>query len=107
MKKLVALCSLLFVVSACGGGGDRPTTADVTRALEDKDNAVAQQFTAEFGDLLDSDTIACIAKVLHDSDVSDDTLEAIVEGDADYKGTDKEADALKDASTGMAECITG
>jgi hypothetical protein len=106
MKKTLIAFALLLAVSACGGG-ERPTTGEVAAALKDKDNDVAAQLTSAFGELLDDDTVDCIAKVLHDSPVSDDALQAIVDGDTDYKGSDKDADALKDASDGIAHCITG
>jgi hypothetical protein len=54
------------------------------------------------------DIIDCIAKALHDSDVSDDALQAIVDNDEDYKGSSKDADALQEALTkDLPKCITG
>lgn len=106
MKKTIALLAVLLAVTACGGG-ERPTTKDVASALKDQDNAVAKQLTSSFGDLLDDGIVDCIAKVLHESPVSDDTLQAIVDGDVDYKGSEKDSDALQDASDDIAHCITG
>ena len=107
MKKLAALCLLLVLTAACGDDGDgRPSADDLAKALGDQDNAVATQFTEAFSDA-DDDTLDCIAKVLHDSDVSDDALQAIVDGDDDFKGSDKDSVALQDATTSMAKCIAG
>jgi len=106
MKKTLTAVTLLLALTACGGG-ERPTTGDVAAALKDKDNEVAAQLTSAFGELLDDEIVDCIAKVLHDSPVSDDTLQAIVDGDSDYKGSDKDSDAIRDASDGIAHCITG
>jgi hypothetical protein len=105
-KKLVAL-SLLALLAACGGGGGgRPSAGDLAKALNDHDNKVGAQFTEAFQNP-DADTIDCIAKVLHESKVSDDALQAIVDANEDYKGSDKDSEAFQDATTGMAKCITG
>ena len=105
MKKLLAIVTLMAALAACGGS-ERPTTDDVAKALKDKDNSVGQTFTSAF-EGADDATLECIAKVLYDSDISNDALQAIVDGDADYKGSSKDADAVQEASTNMAKCIIG
>jgi hypothetical protein len=53
------------------------------------------------------DIIDCVAKALHDSDISDGALNAIVDGDDDYKGNDKDAEALQEAiTTDLPKCLT-
>ena len=47
------------------------------------------------------------AKALHDSDLSDDALQAIVDGDEDYDEENEDAEALADAQADFAKCITG
>lgn len=94
MKKLAAITlPALVLLAACGGGG-RPSTADLSKALNDHDNKVAAQFTEAFNSP-SSDTLDCIAKVLHDSKVSDKSLKAIVDGDEDYKGSHADSNALQ------------
>jgi hypothetical protein len=86
VKKLAALCLLLVLTAACGDDGDgRPSADDLAKALGDQDNAVATQFTEAFSD----------------------ALQAIVDGDDDFKGSDKDSAALQDATTSMAKCIAG
>jgi hypothetical protein len=105
MKKYAVL-GLFLLVTACGGGGGRPSSDDLAQALGDDHNKVAAQFTEAFPDTSGT-TLDCIAKVLHDSDVSDDALEAIVDGNEGYHGSDQDSQAIQDATTGMAKCITG
>ena len=104
MKKIVALFTLLAVLTACGGGGGRPSEDEIADALKDKDNPAGQAFTA--GGASD-DIIDCIAKALHDSDLSDDALQAIVDGDEDYEGSGEDEDAITGMSDDLAKCITG
>jgi len=106
MKKIVALFALLAVLTACGGDdGGRPSTEDIAKALKDKDNAAGKAF----GSSAASDqVIDCIAKAFHDSDLSDDALQAIVDGDEDYEG-DKDDQAVvddEDFQADVAKCIT-
>jgi hypothetical protein len=105
MKKLVALFTLLAVLTACGGGG-RPSTEDIAKALKDKDNAAGQAFGASG---VDDKTIDCIAKAFHDSDLSDDALQAIVDGDDDFKGDKDDEKVLDDPdfAADVAKCVTG
>jgi hypothetical protein len=104
MKKIVALCTLLAVLTACGGGG-RPSTDDIAKALKDSDNPAGETFG---GAGLSDDVIDCIAKAFHDSDLSDDTLQAIVDGDEDYEGNKDDKKILEDEdfATEVGKCVT-
>ena len=102
MKKIVATFTLLAVLTACGGGGGgRPSEDDIADAM--RDNAEFSQLTEGAGD----EVIDCLAKALHDSDLSDDALQAIVDGDEDYDEENEDAEALADAQADFAKCITG
>lgn len=101
MKKSMSalfIVAALALTSACGGddGGDRPTKAEVKKAITSDDSV--------FGTAIPSKAADCVAAALVDSKVSDKTLNAIVEGDEDYKGTDKDKDALTDVSSKLGEC---
>ena len=66
--------------------------------------------TRQFSELTDGasdEVIDCFAKALHDSDLSDDALQALVDGDEDFDGTRTTAQALADASADFAKCFTG
>jgi hypothetical protein len=57
---------------------------------------------------LDEKQSDCVAEAFHDSDVSDETLQAIVDNDEDYEGNADDEDALKSISTeSMTECLAG
>jgi hypothetical protein len=101
MKKIVALFTMLAVLTACGGGGGRPSEGDIADAM--KENAEFSQLTDGASD----EVVDCIAKALHDSDLSDDALQAIVDGDEDYDEDEDDTKALADASADFAKCITG
>jgi len=103
MKKIVALFTMLFVLSACGGGG-RPSQDEIAKALKDSDNPAG----AAFGSSGAADeAIDCIAGVLHDSDLSDDALQALVDGDSDFEGNKDDQKAITDMADDFAKCITG
>lgn len=101
MKKSMSallLIAALALTSACGGGdGDRPSKAEVKKAITGEKSV--------FG-AIPEPAADCVAGVLVDSKVSDETLTAIVENDEDYKGTDKDEDALKDLQTDLGKCAT-
>jgi hypothetical protein len=105
MKKLVALFSLLVVLTACGGGG-RPSSDDIAKALKDKGNPAGAAFGSSGAA---DDAIDCIAEALHDSDLSDDALQAIVDGDKGFGGSKKDTEALADPdfTADVQKCITG
>jgi hypothetical protein len=102
MKKIVALFTLLAVLTACGGGGGRPSEDEIAKALKDKGNPIGASVPDAAADVID-----CIAKVLHDSDLSDDALQAIVDGDEDYGANSDDAKAMSELTPDMAKCATG
>lgn len=71
-----AILALALVLSACGGGG-RPSEGDIAEALKSDPDLNSS------GDIPD-EQIECVAEALHDSDVSDEVLQAMVDGDEDY-----------------------
>jgi len=98
MKKIVALFTLLAVLTACGGGG-RPSEDDIAKALKDKGNPIGATIPEAADDVID-----CIAKALHDSDLSDDALQALVDGDADYGADNDDAEAMADLTDDITKC---
>ena len=103
MKKLVALVALVFALAACGGGGGRPSTDDIAKALKDKGNPNGAAIASAASDK----AIDCIAKVLHDSKLSDSALKALVDGKANYSGDKDDAQAISDVTGDIGKCVTG
>ena len=101
MKRLIALATLMAVLTACGGGG-RPSEDDIAKALKDDDNPVSAMAAGASDEAID-----CIAKAFHESDLSDDALQALVDGDEDYKGDDDDEKAIADIADDIGKCIIG
>jgi hypothetical protein len=106
MKKILAMFSLMVVLTACGGGGGRPSSDDIAKALKDKGNPAGAAFGSTGAA---DDAIDCIAKALHDSKLSDDALNAIIKGDKGFDGSKKDTEALADPdfSADIQKCVTG
>ncbi len=95
----IGACALVlpFGAAACGGGGEKPSTAEISSGLEDLG------IPAEAAD--------CMAKELR-PDLSAKVLNAIAEGDEDTKVSDdeekKSTEAISKASTAcMSEMTEG
>lgn len=102
MKKSMSalfIVAALALTSACGGddGGDRPSKAEVKKAITSEKSVLGT---------IPDEPADCVAGLLVDSKVSDDTLDAIVEKDPDYKGTDKDKDILEGLEDDLGKCVT-
>lgn len=80
----IALAALLagtaLCVTACGGtADDRPSTAQLEKALSSGPGTVLGQAITS----VSADAVGCVAKVLYDSSLSDALLRRIVGGEPD------------------------
>ncbi|QXC60077.1 hypothetical protein KSP35_17160 [Aquihabitans sp. G128] len=99
----VALC-LPFAAAACGGSddtnsGSRPATSEISKAI-----------TKELPSSLPDGVADCIAKKVHDSDIPNGVLRAIVKGETASVDKDNEATYTKiltDAATSCASAAVG
>jgi|EndMetStandDraft_8_1072994.scaffolds.fasta_scaffold343940_2 hypothetical protein len=90
----------MFTLSGCSGEGEgRPSVDDLSDALSRNDSL--------FGPSMPGGAVECVAKLFHDSDLSDNALRAILDEDADYDETDEDSDALRRITghQGFAECV--
>ena len=83
---------------------ERPSVERIATALADPQNPVGKGLG---GVDTDVQRIDCIARVMHGSDMSDEALNAIVDGDKDFEGSDDDAKAVAAISGDIANCITG
>ena len=91
----IALAITVVALAGCGGdGGGRPSVDDISKVLTD-----GVEFGGEDVEVPEEQA-DCIAKVFHDSDLSDDALNAIVEKDDDYDASDKDEEALVSLTSG-------
>lgn len=98
MLATVFAVAALTLTSACGGGGgDRPSADEIATSLQGSDSLLG-------GIPVDDEAATCLAEVLEASDLSDESLTALVEGDEDYEGDDGEVDVLQGLVTDIAEC---
>lgn len=102
VPKLIASAFLVVTLAtACGGDGGRPSVDDISGAMEDNAGDI-------LGDMPeDSIDFDCLAEAYHDSDISDDTLQAMVDGDEDYDPSDKDTELLTQVATDEGvDCIS-
>ncbi|WP_157417400.1 hypothetical protein [Nocardioides sp. Iso805N] len=101
---LILPATMSLALGACGSSSSsgRPSTDDISDSLQH--GKAASLFDS--GTAIPAKTADCMAKALHDSKLSDKTLEAFVKGDKDYKGSKADATALSDLGTTMSSCVT-
>jgi hypothetical protein len=92
-QNLLSLALLLAVaagaLSGCGSDDPgRPSVEDISSGL-----------TSEFADTdTSAELISCVAKALHDSDLSDDALRAVSEQDEDFEASKGDQAAIAEVS---------
>ena len=83
---------VLTFATGCGGGGGRPSVDEVADGIQDN---MGESLGGDVSDKM----AKCIAKAFHDSDISDDALQAIADGDEDYDPSKEDEKALTSVST--------
>lgn len=100
-KKLsLTAAALLLSLTACGGGG-RPSESDLSKSITDGEFG---KLTGAPKSMLTDDFAKCMAKVLEKSDLSDDALQALVDGDKDFKGSKDDTNALEGVLDEAMDC---
>lgn len=98
MKKFgITLIALGLASTAACGGSSRPSADDLSKALTSKKSVIGTALTKTQAD--------CASKILVDSKVSSETLNALVENNKDYEGSKSEGKKLTTAFSKVAtEC---
>jgi hypothetical protein len=100
MKNLaLAVAGLALALSACGGDAERPSVDEIEKAMKQEDN-VLNAFTIDAEDSV----VTCMAEALHDSDVSNEALQAIVDNDEGYDGSSDDEKAIEDVTGDLLDC---
>ncbi|WGL51298.1 hypothetical protein P5P86_15190 [Nocardioides sp. BP30] len=105
LAALVLPATLTVTLSACGSGSssnDRPTTAEISKSLQSGKAAELLGSTSA----ISTQAADCLATALHDSKLSNKTLQAFVDGDKNYKGSKADESALDDVGTKVTSCLS-
>jgi hypothetical protein len=104
MRRFGALLamSVLLVATGCGGSG-RPSVNEVSKALQKggKDSILGAA-SSKIGDKAAN----CVAQTLVDSKLSDEALQAIVDGEKNFKPTKADTTAASAVSAKMVKCVS-
>lgn len=92
--------TLAPTLAGCGGGSDRPTAEELSDSLQHGKAADA----LGSGNAVDEKVADCMGRALHDSDLSDEALTAIAEGDKDYRASKQDTKALTGLATKVQAC---
>jgi hypothetical protein len=98
---VAAATAVLLLTAACGGGGGRPSVSDLQKSLTDGKAADVLGTTK----LTDAQA-KCIAKLLADSGISDDGLQAIVDGKKGYKPSKDDEKESEKVAPKFASCAS-
>lgn len=102
-RLLLALpaAALALSLAACGGAVERPNAEQVSdglmKVLEDQG----------MGDTLSEPIVLCLSEALVDSEVSNETLDAIAKGDTNAQANEKDFSLVQSTITdASADCVT-
>src|SRR5688500_19628692 len=96
----IALAATVVLLAGCGGGGGRPSVDEISTVLSEGSEIGGEDFS------IPEEQADCVAKAFHESDLSDDALNAMVDKDEDYEASDADEKALTEISTEkVAECV--
>lgn len=98
-----AAVAVLLAVSGCGGSDvERPSQEDVVKGL----SPGGKDLLGINSQPVNEEGIDCAAKALVDSDLSNEALKAVIEGDEDFEGSNDDAKALTAVTGKVTECAT-
>lgn len=99
LSAVAAATFVLTFATGCGGDSGRPSVDEVADGIQD---GMGDSFG---GDVTD-EMATCIAKAFHKSDLSDDALQAVADGDKDYDASEDDAKAIESVSTeSVTKCV--
>lgn len=93
--KLIASAFLVVTLATACGGGGRPSQDEIADGITDN--------SGEYGEVTE-DVADCMAKAIHDSDLSDDAVRAVADGDEDYDPSDEDQKASEGLAGDILDC---
>lgn len=102
-RKLAIALAASVVLAGCGGGGgdDRPSVDEISNVFTEGGEIGGDDVS------IPEEQADCVAKAFHESELSDDALNAMVDKDEDYEASEADEKVLSDISTGiLADCMT-
>ncbi|WP_449409053.1 hypothetical protein [Microbacterium maritypicum] len=92
------IAALAFSLAACGGAAPRPSADDVAAGI-------GKVFEEQgFGDTIDADASQCLAEYLVDSDLSDETLNYLANGEDKQANQEDKDITTKVIADHLQEC---
>lgn len=96
----LGLIGLLMVAGLAACGSDaRPSEDEIALALVSVDNPLGIGLKTQDGEIID-----CLAEVLRDSDLSDEALRAMIEGNRHFVGSEDDSAAVVDLKPKWDAC---
>lgn len=89
--KLIASAFLVVTLATACGGGGRPSQDEIADGISGSDDVPA-------------DVADCMAEAIHDSDLSDEAVQAIADGDDDYEPSGDDEEASMDVAQDILDC---
>lgn len=103
MRKLLAaavVAAFLMTVTGCGGG--RPSPDEISASLQQE---VKTGHDALIKDSVDKRAADCMGQVLYKSDLSDEALQAVVDGTEHYDASKADEKAMEKVAPQFVNCI--
>lgn len=98
LRPLAATAAVALLTAGCGGDDGRPSVDELAESIQSGDMV---------GSDVDEAVADCIAEAFHESDLSDDALQAIVDEDEDYDPSSEDEQALESLQTDeLTDCVS-
>lgn len=98
----VVASGVLLLATACGGGGDRPSVDEISKALRE---AGDDSLLGPAAERLDKKSADCVSELLVESKISDKSLKALADGDLDYEGSTADRAVVAKLAPKLVKCI--
>lgn len=96
LSRVASAAVFALVLTGCSGGSDRPSVDEISEALQSEST----------GDESMTSAADCVAEAFHSSDLSDEAIQALVDGDDDYVLSDEDEEVMENlGSDFLIDCL--